>query len=789
MPYTLVIAEKKSQAEAIASGLGIGPAGLSFAGNYGGQSLVIVWAKGHLYELAEPEKITPGLNWRDPGSALPLPTEFQWEPQRDARDYISRIHEKAKGASRIVIATDPDREGEGIGRHPLRAIGWKGPLDRLWLTAGLDEASIRKAWKAIVPASSKDGVFNAHLARSHSDYLTIYATTAATATAKTGAMGPELAAGKRSEGVVPVGRVQNAVLRILVEHDRAILDFKPVDHYGLTIDVKQNSRTPLSLDYAAKIADAQKGQPIPGCLWQEVGNGQKLLFTNADTARAFRDQLLKQPTASLKVTRRKAKKLPPKPYTLLELQKAASKAFRITSAKTLEALASLYQNKHVSYPRTERPELPNSEYEAAPGILSMLAKFPELQPAGAAAALHSAQGAVRPRCYVANPGEHHGLMPTARPPQLNALSDRERKVYLLVSQRYIEAHLPDAILDVVEIEGFVPVSGLVNDQPARFFKSGETVLTPGWMTAFREPPKGTLPVADDGPATIESAKLTKHKTTPPEPMTEEAWLTAMKNAGRYAVDPNDAEALKSASGIGTPSTRAATIEKLLDRKLVSREKKYIRSTARGQALIDQLPDHITSVAMTAKWEQALATIDAASEPEATRLRELFLTNTNRQITKLIQTFVAKCESVRTADGALPTSPGGPSKAMLDYAVKLAATARIEVPPEVRADFQACRTFIDTHRASGTGSPAPTQKQVLKARAVAAEKKLSLPEGYDTNQSVCSAFLDQHSGPLSQPSSAMVRLARDLAAKAKKTPPAGYETNYAACKKFIDSLRQ
>ncbi len=296
---TGIIAEKRSQADAIATAFDLRLANGCYEGNTDVLGHVtLVWARGHLFELQEPDAAKPGATWTDPATLLPLPTSPAPQLMKDAASSYKNIAAKLKGAARMVIATDPDREGEAIGRDILAAMKYNGPTARAWLTKGLDKKSIISSFESLRAGADTESIYAAQQARAVADWQYQFVTRAYTAAGRHGLLGDHLGTGSGRASVTSVGRVQSPTVRMIVERDRAIANFKPQDHFVVTIDCKQGDNV-VTLKYAPVFTKEEVGEPTDGVVWRPKGNGQEPLFTNVEKAREFFVSLQSAPGATL----------------------------------------------------------------------------------------------------------------------------------------------------------------------------------------------------------------------------------------------------------------------------------------------------------------------------------------------------------------------------------------------------------------------------------------------------------------------------------------------------------
>lgn len=756
----LLITEKPSQCRDIAAAMGYSKSGKFFRGS----DIVCAPAVGHLLEHVEPEKVIEKLSWTDPSTLLPVPRDVPIQPIGKTKDALNDIKALMKEASSIIVATDPDREGEGIGREILDYLKWKGPVQRLWLIGGMDKTSIQKAMKSLKPGDETVGMYRAQQARAMCDWAYMLVTMATTAAGRHGCFGGVLGTGQGRESVVSVGRVQTPTLAMVVRRDLLIENFKPTDHFSIYLDIAQNGAE-ARLDYAPAIADADLESPFPGVVWIE-GSGKdpkpKALFVDEALVDAFTTRVQELGSAPLTVERKELRKNPPKPFSLTTLQQAMNQLHKMTAKQTLGAAQELYEAGVLSYPRTERDLWPMQLFdEDAEDVIKKLTTASDTRVSKVASELKFPKSA--PSCYTTKPQEHYALMPTRKMPDLPMLPEHQRNVWLVVARRYLECHLPAATGFKTTLSIEAPELGLVNDNPACFKTSKETITNPGWIAAFNEPPKVDDPFKSlaDGDADLTECNATASQTTPPKRYTEATLIGDMKAASKYAETKEDAELLKAVTGIGTPATRDAVIEGLLKRGYIDRNKSNLISTTKGRDLVRHAHATLTQVEMTARWERKLSDIEGLNPSTACTARDEFVEAQAQFAEQVIKDCIARMSSTakrsREAGDAAASAAGvkmKPTPKMIDAAKKVAERKKIPVPKGLMSDATICRRFLDEHLGSresaapnggSNGAPsnggAPSVKQVSFMTSIATRKGVELPPDVLSDRKKASAWID------------------------------------------------
>lgn len=582
----IILAEKPSVARDIASVVG---ARAKHEGYYEGGGFAVTYAFGHLVRLAEPEDMNPawGKPWRI--SQLPMvPTEWKYRiDEKGAKQFgvIKRLFLHDASTS-IICATDAGREGEHIFRLIYMLSGCTKPVERLWISSLTPEA-IREGLNKLKPSQDFDNLANAAKSRAHADWVVGLNFTRAYTTI--------------NNQLCTIGRVQTPTLALIVERQEAIDNFKSTPFFEILVTFE------------------------PGFVARYITPGEEPTTRIEDkaVAQGIMTAIADVPTGTVKsvITAEKRTKAPPL-FDLLSLQKDANKRFGYTAQETLDIAQKLYEEyKLLSYPRTESRHISNDMVDELPGILSAVLKAPTtsktakdaLDKEGIVAGKMTAD-ALRPRLgktYVDDTKltDHHAIIPTNKVPPAD-LPERQRNVYELVATRFMSIFLPAEVRD--------ETTAVINLSEHAFRARGVVIKEAGWTVlepkntesgkkqkdAEEEPQQ--LPVLTEGQqSTKRKAELKERKTSAPKPYDDATLLTAMKNAGRDLDDEDLASYMKQ-RGLGTPATRAAIIERLLQTGYVLRNKKQLVPTEKGKALIKQVHSDLKDVALTATWEQRLA---------------------------------------------------------------------------------------------------------------------------------------------------------------------------------------
>jgi len=579
----VVFAEKPSVGRDIARCIGKGQ---KRDGWIEGEGWAVTWAFGHLVQLQNPEGYDPALKRWSLESLPIVPDTFLLEPRSGdgVAEQLQRVVDLFMKADEIICATDAGREGELIFRY---VVSWAGceakPARRLWLSSMTDEA-IKRGFKEMKDGHAYDNLYHAARCRSEADWIV----------GLNGTRFFSVRYGRRGE-LWSVGRVQTPVLAMIVGRDREIEAFKSSDYRELHTLYRE-------VDFKHETGKIQEEAEAERLL-QKVTGPELVIVDIQEQQKSFRPPLL---------------------YDLTELQRDMNKRWGMTAKQALAVAQSLYERKVLTYPRTDSRYLDSDTAKTVPKILE---KLRPLQPA-AIGALDLAKLPVTSRIVNdAKVSDHHAVIPTDQPPS-HPLGGDEAKVYDAVLMRFIAAFYPACIKSVTRVLAHV------SEEPFR--ASGTTIVEPGWQGLFpkmlekqsgkSKKPAETGPESGEGTdAEVEEDQVLpvfvkgEHgphapfikllKTKPPNAFTEASLLQMMETAGKLVEDEELQEALKE-KGIGTPATRAAIIETLLQRRYILRRRKNLVSTDLGRELIDMVADdRLKSPELTGEWEAQLRRIE------------------------------------------------------------------------------------------------------------------------------------------------------------------------------------
>jgi DNA topoisomerase-3 len=636
-----ILAEKPSVAQDIARVLGANVRG---KGYLQGNGYVVTWAIGHLVSLAQPHEINP--EWRQwRFDQLPiLPTHWPlvvYEKTKDQFEVVRRILTSER-VSRIVCATDAGREGELIFRYIYEAAGCRKPVSRLWISS-LTPDAIRKGFDKLRPGSEYDRLADAATGRSRADWL----------------VGMNLS---RAYSIVyneelSVGRVQTPTLAMIVDREIALRSFVPEDYIEVvaTFQGRENpdkeSYQGTWFRFQAKPGNENDGL-APASRLPADGEEANRIVVRGRTGKALIESLASE-------TKRMQ---PPLPYDLTDLQRHANRLFSFSAQQTLDLAQALYErHKLISYPRTDSRHLSADVATTAPGIVAAISTRYEPQLASGAGQRPLSKRFVDD----SKVSDHHAIIPTAVSPEKAYLAEDERKIYNLICRRFLMMWHDDYLQAVTTVITAITNGEIVD----RYRTTGTLVQQMGWKvldigaegrqrdtrSGGEETPEQVLPVtlAKGQLQDVADIEARKKKTRPPKRFTEGTLLTAMQTAGQSLDERELSEAMKE-TGLGTPATRAATIEVLLKRGFIVRTGKNLEATDKGIHLIDVVHPEVKSPAMTGQWEAFLKKIqhgDSRLEP--------FLDGISQYVRSVVTKVGQASPAPRTSVSDLPRNSDSP----------------------------------------------------------------------------------------------------------------------------------
>ena len=580
MSVQLVIAEKPSVARSIAAVIG---AAEKQNGYWQGGGYLVSWCIGHLVSFAEAGQYDEKYcKWRyEDLPILPQPWQFIVPDEKKQQFEVLRALLNRSDVDSVTAATDAGREGELIFRFVYQMAGCTKPVKRLWISS-MEDAAIREGFANLCPDSDYDALYQSALCRAKADWLVgINATRLFSVL---------------YHKTLTVGRVQTPTLKMLVDRDAKILRFQKERYYTVGIQsgsLKADSGRIASMDEAdtLKNACAEASAICSSVKWE------------------------------------KKTEQPPKLYDLTTLQREANRLFGFTAKQTLDYAQQLYEKKLLTYPRTDSQYLTEDMGQTAQHLVSDLLG---LLPFAQGLDLTPEVGRILNSKKVS---DHHAIIPTSEfvKQGFTGLAESECKLMNLVCTKLLCA--------VAALHEYETVTAVFSCAGNEFTAKGKTVLVPGWKEIdqrFRATLKAdteeevlnALPELAEGQNFSVTTDISEHFTSPPKAYTEDTLLSAMERAGAEDM-PEEAER----KGMGTPATRAAILEKLVQMGFVQRKGKQLVPTKDGINLAVVLPESLTSPALTAEWENRLTEIaKGKADPDE------FMAEIEAQVRQLVKTY-------------------------------------------------------------------------------------------------------------------------------------------------------
>ncbi len=595
------VAEKPSVGAYIANVLG---ASQRKDGYFEGNGYQVTWTFGHLCALLDPQEYTE--QWKAWSlSSLPMiPQRFSIKVHGDSgvHKQFNVIKSLINQADEVINCGDAGQEGELIQRWVYQQAGCKCPVKRLWVNS-LTEEAIREGFRTLKDQSEYQHLYEAGMMRAIGDWLLgMNATRAYTIRYARGS-------GKNRQ-VLSVGRVQTPTLALVVKRQAEIEHFVPRTYWE------------LKTKYRDTLFNAQ----IP------VEEGEYAI-TSEEQGQALVDSIKDLPLTITSVEKKKALEYAPKLYDLTSLQVDCNRKYSFSADQTLQLIQSLYEKRVTTYPRVDTTYLSDDIYPKVPGTLAGIKDyFPQVAPLLGTKLPKSKKVFDNKKVT-----DHHAIIPTGQRPE--ALTADEKKVYDLVALHFIAVFYPECEVSNTTV--------LAKAGEIDFKVTGREVLKPGWRAVFDKgqgdntqntkenadetenaenaEEANSLPAFTKGESGPHEPVLKEKTTTPPKYYTEATLLRAMETAGKTVENEELREAMKE-NGIGRPSTRAAIIEKLYQRKYIQKQGKSLRATDVGIDLIHTIISPLLkSAELTGLWEKKLREIERgeyAAQDFLTELKEM-----------------------------------------------------------------------------------------------------------------------------------------------------------------------
>ena len=581
----LVLAEKPSVAMSLSKVIGANQRG---DGYMEGNGYLVSWCVGHLVELSQPEAYDEKYaKWRYDDLPI-LPEHWQYQVSASTKKQFGILKKlmQRKDVESLICATDAGREGELIFRLVYHQCGCKKPVERLWISS-MEDSAIREGFQKLRPGTEYDALYEAALCRERADWIV-------------GINATRLFSCLYGQ-TLNVGRVMTPTLAMVVMRDAAIRAFKPEPFYSAEL----------------RFRDFQAG----GERMKEKAEAEKLVAECCQAGSAI----------ITKVEQKEKAEKPPTLFDLTSLQREANRQLGFTAQQTLDYTQALYEKKLVTYPRTDSRYLTDDMAPLVPELVSVIQQSFQIQP-DVSAPVNAAQVINSKKVT-----DHHAIIPTktAAGYDISSLPSGEQAILTLLAVRLICAvgtpcHYAETIVEA-ECAG------------QKFRTKGKTVMDMGWRRYAEKPVEdaeknaeaGELPELSEG-MTLELAgvDLKEGKTSPPKRFTEDLLLSAMESASS-----DEFPAGVERKGIGTPATRAAIIEKLVQKGFIERrgdkKTKYLCSTDKGNALVTVVPEQIQSPSMTADWEEKLLKIEHGEYDS-----DAFMGEISSMVSGLVKTYEA-----------------------------------------------------------------------------------------------------------------------------------------------------
>ena len=548
---------------------------------------VVTWAVGHLVELAQPEEYDDRFRrWRMVDLPI-VPDKFELRPiDGKSEKQLKLIHRlmARDDVATVVNACDAGREGELIFANVYETAKVKKPVQRLWLNS-MTRKAIQEAFEQLKPGEEMASLEAAARSRSEADWLVGMNATRAASIRLRAAF----------DGAVSLGRVQTPTLALVARREEEIRAFKP-EPYWLVEAV-----------FAAAGERVYTGRYL---------GGKRLPETEAA---AVVDACRGREGAITKLERKEERERPDLLYDLTSLQRHANTLYGFSARRTLQAAQRLYEeHKAITYPRTNSRYLSGDLVEEIRPTADLVGRNAEY----AKAAAYVVGLEQLPLGRVVNDKkvtDHHAIIPTRSEHDLGRMGADERRVYDLVAKRFLAAFHPEAVWERTRVETTV--------EEHVFRTSGRVLVEPGWREVYGEEarPRTTEETEDSGgdqqlprleqaePVETRSVESLRKETQPPRRFTEASLLAAMETAGKDIEDAELREAMKD-SGIGTPATRAAIIERLIQVGYIERDGRALHATDKGIQVIRLLGAHpLTSPELTGDWEHRLGLIEQGAD--------------------------------------------------------------------------------------------------------------------------------------------------------------------------------
>lgn len=622
---TLIIAEKPDMGRNIAAA--IDPKAKNHRSYIEGEQYIITWAIGHLIGLAEPDAYDDRYKKWNINDLPIIPTQFKLVPNKKTIDQLKVIGDLAKRSNLLVNSCDAGREGQYIFSLIQRHLKLSQPVKRLWIS-DLTPETIRKGFAELKEGADYENLTRAATARSEADWLI--------------GMNGSRAFTTKHNVLLSVGRVQTPVLALIYDRQKQIEAFSSLKFFELEGHFSQNEMTYRGMWQGERMTDQAQVDALAAKVKGKPGR-----------------------IASYEV--KETKEYPFKLYDLTLLQREANGKYAFSAKKTLDTAQALYEkHKVISYPRT------NSNYVTEQNIPEMHKTLSALQGTVYDDLVKGANRSLvhKGNKFICNPSkveDHHAILPTNR--KANGLSPDEQKLYDLIVRRFLSQFYPAA-----EYKVHTVMTEVENEM---FKTTVKELLSLGWKVIYADQKKEKAKTtkgkdkedaeeeefevsepfsinANEG-VTCADAIVKEKDTQPPKNYTEGTLLKAMESAGKQIEDEDLRDAMKD-SGLGTPATRAATIERLKNVGYVEMQGKKIQITQKGRTAIELIRgagiDLLTSPEMTGLWERRLNEISRGTASDGQ-----FMENVKKFATMIVDKVRVQSRAAKTSFESEASSQG------------------------------------------------------------------------------------------------------------------------------------
>lgn len=589
----------------------------------------VTWAYGHILMQSMPEAY--GDRYKDFKVYPVIPQSWLKEPSPSCKEQFTAIKKMLKTTDIVVNGGDPDREGQLLIDEILEYVGYRGKVTRILINAK-DDASMTRAFKDIRENEDFKNLYHAGLARERADWLVgMNLSRAYSVNARKNGIG----------GVWRIGRVKMATLSLVVQREREIQKFRPVDYFTLKGEYAKDG---ASFNAAYTPTDDSP-----------IDSEGRILGRNY-LARVLHE-IEGRKCKVISVEKKSGTENAPLPYSLDTLQVEANRRYGMSPKSVLDTVQSLYEKKYVSYPRSDCNYIPTSQHADAGRILGGLREY-GMQSAG------MADVNIQSKAYNDKKvSAHHAIIPTGVCPK--GLNEWETKLFDMIATRYVIQFYPPCRFDTVKYKIWA--------QGHEFYGSGKVITSPGWKQVTKGDLNDDPDTADERMSLPDIAvgdilmpptyEIETKQTQPPKRFTEGTLLAAMTNIWRFVSPDNpNRERLKECKGIGTPATRDTIISELMEEKsgkcsiqpCMTKVSGALQPTAFGCCLIDNVDETLTKPDFTAMMEYQLTEI-AEGRMSLRSFEQEIIDLVNRNIDFADKKQFRSTEGVKAGSNGVPDS--------------------------------------------------------------------------------------------------------------------------------------